>query len=115
MLVLTINLKLLGSSATVSKLFCVSTHRLDITFVRVFLAQMSIMLTVCVTRECFVCCRYSGITKNMLKDVTTTIEDVQAVIQALLPSNAILCGQSLNGDLRALKVSLDDGVMVALY
>lgn len=48
--------------------------------------------------------RYSGVTKNLLKNVTTRIEDVQKTIQDILPPDAILCGQSLNGDLHALKV-----------
>ncbi|KAK3797202.1 hypothetical protein RRG08_030429 [Elysia crispata] len=48
--------------------------------------------------------RYSGITKELLDPVTKTIEDVQQEIQKLLPADAILCGQSLNSDLLALKV-----------
>lgn len=36
--------------------------------------------------------------------VTTRLPDVQKKIQELLPANAILCGQSLGGDLRAIKV-----------
>lgn len=36
--------------------------------------------------------------------VTTRLPDVQKKIQELLPANAILCGQSLRGDLRAIKV-----------
>ena len=40
----------------------------------------------------------------MLQGVTTRLEDVQQTIQGILPPDAILCGQSLNGDLHALKV-----------
>ena len=40
----------------------------------------------------------------MLEKVTTTLEDVQAAIQKLLPEDAILVGHSLNCDLMAMQV-----------
>lgn len=46
--------------------------------------------------------QYSGITKQMLDPVQTRIEDVQRAIRNILPADAILVGQSLNGDLHAL-------------
>lgn len=46
--------------------------------------------------------QYSGITKQMLDPVWTRIEDVQRAIRNILPADAILVGQSLNGDLHAL-------------
>lgn len=49
--------------------------------------------------------QYSGITASKLKDITTTLSDVQEVIIKLLPPDAILVGQSLNCDLEALKVN----------
>lgn len=46
--------------------------------------------------------QFSGITKEMLDPVWTRIEHVQKAISDLLPSDAILVGQSLNFDLHAL-------------
>lgn len=48
--------------------------------------------------------RYSGITKSLLCNVTKRLEDVQKDLRELLPSDAILIGQSLNADLHALKM-----------
>ncbi|XP_076657919.1 uncharacterized protein LOC143364766 [Halictus rubicundus] len=48
--------------------------------------------------------RFSGITKEMLADVSTTLSDVQQVLRTLLPADAILVGQSLNSDLHTLKM-----------
>ncbi|XP_078052619.1 RNA exonuclease 5 isoform X1 [Augochlora pura] len=48
--------------------------------------------------------RFSGITKEMLTDVSTTLPDVQQVLRNLLPADAILTGQSLNSDLHTLKM-----------
>ena len=49
--------------------------------------------------------RFSGVTKDLLDPVTVRIEDVQRDIIGLLPHDAILVGQSLDNDLRALKVT----------
>lgn len=48
--------------------------------------------------------RYSGITKAMMENVTTTIENVQSFIRKNLPRDAILCGHSLNSDLSAIQI-----------
>lgn len=48
--------------------------------------------------------KFSGITQPMLKDVETRLSDVQKHLQTILPSDAILCGQSLNNDLHALQM-----------
>jgi len=47
---------------------------------------------------------YSGITASKLKDVKTTLTDVQEDIIKILSPDSILIGQSLNCDLEALKV-----------
>lgn len=47
---------------------------------------------------------YSGITASKLKDVKTTLSDVQEDIIKILSPDSILIGQSLNCDLEALKV-----------
>ncbi|XP_066969452.1 uncharacterized protein Rexo5 isoform X6 [Macrobrachium rosenbergii] len=48
--------------------------------------------------------QFSGLTKEMLENVTTTIQDVQNDLRALLPPDAIFVGHSLNSDLKAMKI-----------
>lgn len=74
---------------------CVVNERLDVvyhTFVKPH-NQITNYLT-----------QYSGVTKEMLEDVTTRLSDVQDALRSLLPSDAILVGQSLNSDLDALRM-----------
>ena len=46
----------------------------------------------------------SGITEELLRDIKTTLQDVQAKILELVPAEAILVGHALENDLKALKV-----------
>ena len=48
--------------------------------------------------------QYSGITKELLDPITTTLLDVQRELLKLVSKNTILIGHSLENDLRALKV-----------
>lgn len=48
---------------------------------------------------------YSGITKAMLEDVTTTLEDIQQQLSAILTPQTILIGHSLVSDLNALHIA----------
>lgn len=48
--------------------------------------------------------RFSGITHKMMKNTTTNLRQVQEDLRRLLPSDAILVGQSLENDLHALKM-----------
>lgn len=49
--------------------------------------------------------QFSGITEKTLENVNKNLADVQLDLQKLLPPDAILIGQSLQSDLKALKVS----------
>jgi RNA exonuclease 1 len=47
---------------------------------------------------------YSGINEEIMKDVTTTLEDVQAEILKIVSSKTILVGHSLENDLQKSKI-----------
>lgn len=47
---------------------------------------------------------YSGITEDLLSNITTNLRDVQAVLLSMFHSKTILLGHSLESDLKALKL-----------
>ncbi|KAL5113308.1 hypothetical protein ACEQ8H_008821 [Pleosporales sp. CAS-2024a] len=59
--------------------------------------------------------QYSGITADMLENVTTTLSDVQKELLCLVTPRTILVGHSLNSDLNALKLThpflIDTGIL----
>uniref|UniRef100_A0A1Y1N5B8 Exonuclease domain-containing protein n=1 Tax=Photinus pyralis TaxID=7054 RepID=A0A1Y1N5B8_PHOPY len=48
--------------------------------------------------------KYSGITPNMMKHAQKELKDVHEDLRRMLPPDAILVGQSLGGDLHAMKM-----------
>ena len=48
---------------------------------------------------------FSGVTEEILRDVATSLSDVQRDLTKLLPPNCILVGHSLENDFRALKMT----------
>lgn len=49
--------------------------------------------------------QYSGITEEMLKPVTTTLEDIQNALLDLITPQTVLVGHSLDSDLKALRLT----------
>lgn len=59
--------------------------------------------------------QWSGITAAMLRDITTTLSDIQKELLKLITPRTILIGHSLNSDLNALKLThpflIDTGIL----
>jgi RNA exonuclease 1 len=51
--------------------------------------------------------QWSGITEELLADVTTTLADAQHVLLDMVDTECILVGHSLENDLRAMKIAHD--------
>ncbi|KIX01577.1 uncharacterized protein Z518_09303 [Rhinocladiella mackenziei CBS 650.93] len=49
--------------------------------------------------------QYSGVTEELLKTITTTLEDIQSELLSMLGPDTILLGHSLESDLNALKLT----------
>lgn len=48
--------------------------------------------------------KFSGITEDTLKDVSTTLQDVQEKLKSILPPKCIIAGHSLENDFHAMKL-----------
>ncbi|CAD8126322.1 unnamed protein product [Paramecium sonneborni] len=48
--------------------------------------------------------RYSGITEDMLSNVTVTLSEAQKIVKSILDKDSILIGHSLENDLNALQI-----------
>ena len=48
--------------------------------------------------------KYSGITYDILKDVTTDLEEIQEELLQIITKDSIIIGHSLENDFNALKV-----------
>ena len=59
------------------------------------------------------CFRFSGVTAELLRGVTTTIREVQAVLLSMVHKDTILVGHSLESDLKATKVSTVVAIKIA--
>lgn len=59
--------------------------------------------------------QWSGITEEMLRDVTTTLPDIQKELLEILTPQTVLIGHSLNSDLNAIKIThpfvIDTGIL----
>jgi len=58
--------------------------------------------------------RFSGVTREDLADVTTTIEDIHDILLNMIDKETILLGHSLESDLNALNIIHDNVVDTAL-
>ncbi|XP_068761687.1 LOW QUALITY PROTEIN: uncharacterized protein [Montipora capricornis] len=100
---------------------CITTEGVELTRISVVDESLNVLYDTLVKPSSQIVdykTEYSGITPDMLKDVTTTLADVQKHLINLLPADAILLGHSLENDLQALKLYhervIDSSVMYAV-
>ncbi|XP_074669734.1 RNA exonuclease 1 homolog [Strix aluco] len=89
---------------------CYTTHGLELTRVTVVDAKLQVVYDSFVKPDGKVVdCdkRLSGVTKDDLKNITTSFQSVQAILLNLFSADTILIGHSLENDLFALKLIHD--------
>ncbi|XP_072756864.1 uncharacterized protein [Anoplolepis gracilipes] len=89
---------------------CYTTHGLELTRVTVIDEDCNVIYETLVKPQNSIIdynTRFSGITEEDMKDVTTTILDVQATLLTMFSDKTILVGHSLESDFKALRLLHD--------
>ncbi|XP_050450091.1 RNA exonuclease 1 homolog [Cataglyphis hispanica] len=89
---------------------CYTTHGLELTRVTVIDEDCNVIYETLVKPQNPIIdynTRFSGITEEDMKDVTTTILDVQATLLTMFSDKTILVGHSLESDFKALRLLHD--------
>ncbi|KAL6259234.1 hypothetical protein P5V15_009153 [Pogonomyrmex californicus] len=89
---------------------CYTTHGLELTRVTIIDEDCKVIYETLVKPQNPIIdynTRFSGITEEDMKDVTTTILDVQATILTMFSDKTILVGHSLESDFKALRLLHD--------
>ncbi|XP_075047577.1 RNA exonuclease 1 homolog isoform X2 [Mixophyes fleayi] len=89
---------------------CYTTHGLELTRVTVVDPSLQVAYDTFVKPDNEIIdynTRFSGVTEDNLKNITTSIRDVQAILLNLISADTILIGHSLENDLNALKLIHD--------
>ncbi|XP_035166688.1 RNA exonuclease 1 homolog isoform X4 [Oxyura jamaicensis] len=96
---------------------CYTTQGLELTRVTVVDDKLQVVYDTFVKPDSEVVdynTRFSGVTEDDLKNTTTTLQDVQAILLNLFSADTILIGHSLENDLFALKLIHDKVVDTSL-
>ncbi|XP_075451730.1 RNA exonuclease 1 homolog isoform X2 [Ascaphus truei] len=92
---------------------CYTTHGLEMTRVTVVDPSLQVVYDTFVKPDNEIIdynTRFSGVTEENLKNITTSIRDVQAIMLNMFSADTILIGHSLENDLIALKLIHDSVV-----